>query len=101
MRPGIITFAVIMGMIGAVILLVGAISYMGQTGLEGGIILYTIVQIAIFIGLWNMKKWALIGYTISFVIGIFINLAYGGGLFGILIPLLVVISGWKNVEEMS
>ncbi len=97
-RPIIISIAVILGMIGAVLGLIASITAIAVFPLVGVIaLIISLIQIAILIGLWNMKRWALIVYTILFVINLFTT----DITFWIIIPILVIIFGFLHYKDME
>ena len=98
-RPIVITIAVILGMIGAILGLIGSIAALAILPLIGIIMVaVSILQIAILVGLWNMRRWALITYTVLFVVSLF-----GGNIrwWDIVIPVLVIIFGFLHYREMD
>ena len=97
-RPIIITIAVILGMIGAVIGLIGSIAVIAVFPLVGVIaLIISLIQIAILMGLWNMKRWALMVYTVLFVINLFTT----DITFWVIIPILVIIAGFLHYRDMG
>ena len=97
-RPIIISIAVILGMIGAVLGLIASITAIAVFPLVGVIaLIISLIQIAILIGLWNMKRWALVVYTILFVINLFTT----DITFWIIIPILVIIFGFLHYKDME
>jgi len=98
-RPIIITIAVILGMIGAVIGLIGSIAVIAVVPLVGVFaLIISLIQIAILMGLWNMKRWALIVYTVLFVINLF---SRDVNFWVIIIPILVIIFGFLHYKDME
>jgi len=97
-RPIIISIAVVLGMIGAVIGVIGSIAVLAVFPLVGVIaLIISLIQIAILMGLWNMKRWALIVYTVLFVINLFTK----DVTFWIIIPILVIIFGFLHFKDMD
>ena len=77
------------------------------------IVLITIIDIACMIGLWHMKKWSVIVYTIktgvaqtvffvmwfsSFITPLILILA---GFISIIIPLIIIITGFIKIGDMD
>jgi len=97
-RPIIITIAVILGMIGAVLGLIASITAIAVFPLVGVIaLIISLIQIAILMGLWNMKRWALIVYTVLFVINLFTR----DITIWIILPILVIIFGFLHYKDME
>lgn len=97
-RPIIISIAVILGMIGAVLGLIASITAIAVFPLVGVIaLIISLIQIAILMGLWNMKRWALIVYTVLFVIDLFTR----DVTIWIILPILVIIFGFLHYKDME
>ncbi len=97
-RPLIITIAVILGMIGAGTAFIFTLFVVGLIPIVGIImILFPLIQIAILTGLWRMKRWALIVYTVFFAID---AITTPPDIF-MIIPLLVIIAGFMNYRDMD
>jgi len=98
-RPVIISIAVVLGMIGAIFVLIGSIIVMAISPFIGIItLLIAFFQIAVLAGLWKMKRWALITYTVLFILGLF-----GGNTqwYNIILPILVIVFGFISYKEMD
>ena len=66
------------------------------------LILLSIVSLVIFIGMWMMKKWSVYSYTSLVVMGQIILLTHGlWNPLGLVMPLLYIHIGFKNLSKMS
>ncbi|MCX6752058.1 MAG: hypothetical protein NTZ87_00960 [Candidatus Nomurabacteria bacterium] len=68
--------------------------------------LYNIVDIALSVfclyGLWNMKKWSVILYTVLFAISLIVSLMGGGfTFFGIIVPVILLVVMYMNYQLMD
>ena len=61
----------------------------------------TLLSIAVIYGLWMMKKWSVILYTILFLIGLVISLMNGGLSFMLIVPILLLVVMYMNYSLME
>ena len=104
-RPGIITAICILGFIGVAFTIPMIFSdiaksigawyppYLGFSAIVG---------LACMIGLWMMKKWSIIAYTIFVAINQVVLIAMGvWNLFALIIPGIVIAIGFSKFKEME
>ncbi len=96
--PIIIMIAVAIGLVGGVIGIVESFELMSTDQAAGYVLLaISIFEIVLMLGLWFMKKWALIVYTVIFVVDIFT----GSISLSIILPIAVILVSWMNFKQFS
>lgn len=110
-RPTAITVICILGFIGSALSVLGIMAVSAAMALAPGkipsfllpwMIVSTIVGLISLIGYWMMKKWGVLLYTSFFVINQIILVAtHNFGIFGLIIPLIVVGIGFANFNNME
>jgi len=90
--------AVAIGLVGGVIGIVESFELMSTDQAAGYVLLaISIFEIVLMLGLWFMKKWALIVYTVIFVVDIFT----GSISLSIILPIAVILVSWMNFKQFS
>lgn len=104
-RPGIITAICVIGFIGAVVAVALVFSDMArQIGAwyPPYLAFSAIVGLVCMIGLWMMKKWSIVTYTIFFAINQVVLLAAGvWNIFALIIPGIVIAIGFSKYKLME
>ena len=103
-RPVAITIICILGLIGVAAVVVSSISLKEHSLTISLIPLLTggAIGLACMIGLWKMKKWAIILYSVMFVVNIVIGIAYHSlDLKNLIFPTIVTIVGWVYYGQMD
>ncbi len=103
-RPTAITVVCILGFIGAALVLPALFLvahkmpgwYVGYTGVA------SVVGLACLIGLWKMKRWAVIAYTTMFVLNQVVLIAAGmWNPMALIIPVVIVGITLSNYSKMT
>ncbi len=108
-RPGIITAFCIIGFIGTVITIIAIpIGYSSVAESIGEwyppyLVLTAIINLACIVGLWMMKKWSIIIYTVSFAINeIIVGLATGDWhIYSLIIIAAIIAFVFSKYDEME
>ena len=75
---------------------------LGLTGIfAGGLwslygIVDTLLSVAVIYGLWIMKKWSVILYTVLFLISLVISFMTGGLSFMLIVPVILLVVMYMN-----
>ena len=103
-RPGIITVICIIGFIGALIAIPMAFSEIASSigaWYPPYLAFSAMVGLVCMIGLWMMKKWSIVAYTIFVAINQVVLIAMGvWNLFALIIPGIVIAIGFSKFKEM-
>ncbi|MEM2956565.1 MAG: hypothetical protein QW041_03280 [Candidatus Pacearchaeota archaeon] len=104
-RPGIITAICIIGFIGALITVPMIFSEIAKSigvWYPPYLAFSAVVGLACMIGLWMMKKWSVIVYTIFVAINQVVLIAMGmWNVFALIIPAIVIGIGFWKYKEME
>ncbi len=104
-RPVIITVICIIGFIG--LLFVVPIIFSEIAKSVGAwyppyLVFSTIIGLVCMIGLWMMKKWSIIAYTLFVVINQVVMITFGvWNIFALIIPGIVIVIGFLNYKKMK
>jgi len=104
-RPGILTAVCIVGFLGTLgaipLLFSGSTATLG-TWYQPVFILGTIVSLVSFIGLWMMKKWGIITYTVAYAVSEMVTVAVGmGNIFQLIVPGIIIAIGFSKYKLME
>lgn len=76
-RPTVITVICVLGFIGCAFLAIALL--ISASALSAGLLIWTVVSsifwLACLIGMWQMRKWGAIGYTILSALGIVVSIS--------------------------
>ena len=61
----------------------------------------TLLSVAVIYGLWIMKKWSVILYTVLFLISLVISLMTGGLSFMLIVPIILLVVMYMNYGLME
>jgi len=104
-RPFTVSLAVILGSIGVLIVFATTILSFITLGNQPdiaiaglSILIFALFQLYILMGLWHMKKIALITYTVLFVAMLLLGV---NRWYALIIPIVVLIFGYNHYREMK